>query len=88
ASYAGENRLAAAVDPLQPHYHVAIGTPSELRQAVRLGSDDPGVWVALGADQLRAGDVAAARRDLAGALAIYPYDAAALAARRTLPPHR
>lgn len=73
AAYAGRDRLAATVDPLQPRYHAAIGTPAQLAQAVRLGSDDPQVLIRLGNDEARRGREAAARRDYRAALALYPY---------------
>ena len=85
AAYAGDTRLAAGVDPLQAQYHAALGTPGQLAAAVRLGSDDPKVWVELGKDEADKGKVAAARRSYEGALAIYPYDRVARAALRDLP---
>lgn len=85
AAYTGNNRLAVSVDPLQAQYHAALGTPAQLAAAVHLGSDDPKVWVKLGNDEARRGDVRGARRCYQGALAIYPYDEAARAALRKLP---
>ncbi len=85
AAFAGDNQLAVSVDPLQARYHAAVATPPQLAAAVRLGAQDPRVWVQLGNDFARRGNVAAARRCYQGALTIYPYDEAARAALRALP---
>lgn len=84
AAYAGHDQVAVTVDPLQPQYHAALGTPAELAEAARLGSDDPQVWVELGNHEARQGDPAAARRCYRRALAIYPYDGPALTALHAL----
>jgi tetratricopeptide (TPR) repeat protein len=84
AAYAGRDQLAVAVDPLEAQYHAALKTPAQLAEAGRLGSDDPQVWVQLGNDAARRGDLTAARRCYRRALAIYPYDGPALAALRAL----
>ena len=46
---------------------------SELRLAARLGSTDPSLYVELGDEELRMGDVAQARADYQMALTIDPY---------------
>ena len=80
----GRSDLAVQVDPLQSQYHRAFGERligqgsqqqglSELRLAARLGSTDPSLYVELGDEELRTGDVAQARADYQMALTIDPY---------------
>ena len=80
----GRSDLAVQVDPLQSQYHRAFGERligqgsqqqglSELRRAARLGSTDPSLYVELGDEELRAGDVTQARADYQMALTIDPY---------------
>ena len=80
----GRPDLAIRVDPLQAQYHRALGEAligegsradglAELRLAARLGATDPALYVELGDEELRAGDVAQARQDYRMALTIDPY---------------
>ena len=80
----GRPDLAVRVDPLQSQYHRALGEAllaqgsrseglSELRMAASLGATDPALYVEIGDEELREGDVASARVDYRRALTIDPY---------------
>jgi O-Antigen ligase len=80
----GRSDLAIRVDPLQSQYHRALGEGliaqgsqaeglAELRQAASLGATDPALYVELGDEELRAGNVAQARADYQMALTIDPF---------------
>jgi O-antigen ligase len=80
----GRPDLAVRVDPQQSQYHRALGESliaqgsrsdglAELRLAGRLGATDPGLYVELGDEELRAGDVQTARAYYRMALTIDPY---------------
>jgi O-antigen ligase len=84
----GRSDLAVLVDPLQAQYHRANGERligqglqtqgiEELRIAGRLGETDPSLYVELGDEELKAGNVAQARADYQMALTIDPYWVAA-----------
>jgi O-antigen ligase len=84
--YQGEPRRAAALDPLQPAYWAAQGNLDGLRRAALLGDPNPSTYVALGDAEAHAGNQAAATAAYRRALALYPFDTAALqrlSARRT-----
>jgi O-antigen ligase len=84
--YAGHPDRAVALDPLQAHYHAALGTPAGLRQAAALGDPDPNTYVALGDAEARAGHAETARAAYREALARYPYDVAARQRLESAPP--
>jgi hypothetical protein len=80
----GRSDLAISVDPLQSQYHRALGEGliaqgsqaeglAELRKAASLGATDPALYVELGDEELRAGNVAQARADYQMALTIDPF---------------
>jgi O-Antigen ligase len=80
----GRSDLAIRVDPLQSQYHRALGEGliaqgsqagglAELRKAAGLGATDPALYVELGDEELRAGNVAQARADYQMALTIDPF---------------
>jgi O-antigen ligase len=80
----GRPDLAVRVDPLQSQYHRALGEAllaqgsrteglAELRLAASLGATDPALYVQIGDEELREGDVAKARADYRMALTIDPY---------------
>jgi len=80
----GRPDLAVRVDPLQSQYHRALGEAllaqgsrteglTELRVAATLGATDPALYVEIGDEELREGDVAKARADYRRALTIDPY---------------
>jgi len=80
----GRPDLAVRVDPLQSQYHRALGEAliaqgsradglAELRLAANLGATDPALYVEIGDEELREGDVAKARADYRMALTIDPY---------------
>jgi len=80
----GRPDLAVRVDPLQAQYHRALGEAllaqgsrteglAELRRAASLGATDPALYVEIGDEELREGDVARARTDYRAALTIDPY---------------
>ena len=80
----GRPDLAVRADPLQSQYHRALGESllaqgssadglAELRLAARLGATDPALYVEIGDEELREGDVAQARADYRMALTIDPY---------------
>ena len=84
----GRPDLAVRVDPFQSQYHRALGEEliaegsrtegiQELRLAARLGATDPSLYVELGDEELRAGEVAQARADYMMALTIDPFWSAA-----------
>ena len=84
--YEGEPGRAAALDQPQPAYWAAQGSLVGLRRAAQLGDPNPSTYVALGDAEAHAGDRAAATAAYRRALALYPFDAAALerlSARRT-----
>jgi len=74
AYFSGDAARAAALDPLQPRYHAAVGGLAELRRAAALGDTDPATYVRLGDALLAAGDARAARAAYLAGLEIYPYD--------------
>jgi O-antigen ligase len=76
--YQGEPGRAAALDPLQPAYWAAQGNLDGLRRAAQLGDPNPSTYVALGDAEAHAGDQAAATAAYRRALALYPFDSAAL----------
>ena len=80
----GRPDFAVRADPFQSQYHRALGEElvaegsraegiQELRLAARLGATDPSLYVELGDEEMRAGDVAQARADYKMALTIDPY---------------
>lgn len=69
----GRSDLAVRVDPLQAQYHWSIGTIPELQRAADLGETTPDMYVTLGDEEARAGDVPAARRAYERALEIDPF---------------
>jgi hypothetical protein len=76
--YLGQPGRAAAIDPLQPAYSAARGDLSGLRRAAQLDDPNPSTYVALGDAESRAGNQAAATAAYRRALALYPFDPAAL----------
>lgn len=74
----GRADLAVKVDPLQAQYHAAAGTLAELRVAAALGDTDPGLYVALGDAELRAGNRTKAVDAYKRALEIDPWYTPAL----------
>jgi O-antigen ligase len=76
--YQGQPERAAALDPLQPAYRAAQGNLDGLRRATQLGDPNPSTYVALGDAEAHAGDQAAATAAYRRALALYPFDPAAL----------
>jgi hypothetical protein len=74
AYFLGRPDQAAALDPLQPRYHAAIGALAGLRRAAALNDPDPTTYVSLG-DALRAaGHAQQAQAAYRHALEIYPFD--------------
>ncbi len=80
----GRLDLSVKVDPLQTRYHwefgvslVASGRPrvglAELQRAADYGETEPQVYVDLGDEENRLGEIAAARRDYQRALVIDPF---------------
>ncbi|HSS94772.1 MAG TPA: cytochrome c biogenesis factor, partial [Candidatus Dormibacteraeota bacterium] len=76
------------VDPLQAQYHWdlgnrllgagdARGAVAELQRAADLGETEPQLYVDLGDERRRLGEIAAARQDYQRALFIDPYYAPA-----------
>jgi O-antigen ligase len=76
--YLGQPDRAAALDPLQPAYWAAQGNLAGLQRAAALGDPNPSTYVQLGDAEARVGDQAAATAAYRRALALYPYDVAAL----------
>ena len=80
----GRLDLAVTVDPLQAEYHwrfglylVAAGRPrdglAELQRASDYGETEPQLYVDLGDEENRLGDIAGARRAYQRALVIDPF---------------
>ena len=77
SAYAGRPAQAAALDPLQPRYRASVGGLKGLRSAAALNDPEPGVYVALGDAEARAGHRREAEQAYAHALRLYPFYAEA-----------
>jgi O-antigen ligase len=94
-SWSGRLDLAVRADPLQAQYHWDLGNRLlglgdghgavvELQRAADLGETEPQLYVDLGDERRRLGDIASARQDYQRALFIDPYYAPAQQRLRAL----